>query len=85
MNILIKEEKFIKDNVPYIKKYFGTDEEHITGILEAPVVEDENINVNKLSSNDIAISQILLTQQEMIIKQNENEKILSDFISSQKS
>lgn len=85
MNILIKEEKFIKDNIPYIKKYFGTDEEHITGILEAPIVEDENINVSKPSSNDIAISQILLTQQEMIIKQNENEKVLSDFISSQKS
>lgn len=85
MSILIKEEKFLKDNVQYIKKYFGTDEEHITGILEAPVVDEENIKINKLSSNDIALSQILLTQQEIIISQNENQKVLSDIILNQTS
>lgn len=83
MKRLIKEEKFEKDNIPYVRKYFGTDEDNITGILEAPDNELEKEYVRKPSTNNIALSQIILTQQELIIKQNEYEKVLNDLLARQ--
>ena len=83
MKRLIKEEKFEKDNIPYVRKYFGTDEDNIKGILEAPDNESEKEYVKKPSTNNIALSQIILTQQELIIKQNEHEKVLYDLLSRQ--
>lgn len=83
MKRLIKEEKFEKDNIPYVRKYFGTDEDNITGILEAPDNESEKEYVKKPSTNNIALSQIILTQQELIVKQNEHEKVLYDLLSRQ--
>lgn len=86
MKLLIKEEKFYKDSIPYVRKYFGNDEEHIVGILEAP--EDDYIKPDsepEPTETELIQAELLLNQQEIIIKQNEHDEVLAAILLGQQT
>ena len=61
----VKEEFFDKEGTPYVREYLGTSENHISAIIERPVV-DENEPIPEPIDK---IDEVLNNQSEIIINQ----------------
>lgn len=82
---LIKTETFKNENgFKMIREFFGRDAEHISGIVEKPVPqENEPIETEELISQDEINAEILLNQTQIMAKQAEQDEVLAEILLGQ--
>ena len=85
--MLIKEERLEEKGNTVVKKYFGTDKEHITAVVTEAVSDDiPDGTMQELpepDEQDVVQAQILLNQADIIAKQQEQDEVLAEMLLQQ--
>ena len=85
--MLIKEERLEEKGNKVVKKYFGTDKEHITAVVTEAVSDDiPDGTMQELpepDEQDVVQAQILLNQADIIAKQQEQDEVLAEMLLQQ--
>ena len=87
--MLIKEESVEEKGNKVVKKYFGTDKEHITAVVTEAVPDDipdgtvQEPAEPEPDAQDVVQAQMLLNQADIIAKQQEQDAVLAEMLLQQ--
>lgn len=81
----LKEERYIDENgIEMIREYFGTDDNHISAIVEKPIPQKlEDIEVDEPIPQDELNAEILLNQMTILENQAEQDVVLAEILLNQ--